>query len=331
MNFDLNKLTGDDAKAIVRSMAEGFQATIQNQQSSTQKLISTVVLDLGIERTRTNPLKVSFPFVSLRVEEASDTLASCRVIPVTIDSYQDNTLLKLNDSLEFDNGISALFITNEVQAGKSMILKFYTTARVRSGSLVLANNSSPATFQIGDASAQNDGLTQLITTSLTGAIPAAGATVLGNVLQSYNNSSGVNIGTVNVGGLLGGHFKVPIGFSAEIMGVELNVSTAIASTAWAYDFLEVSDGAVFANVAALQASPSGVCNFGGINYAATTVPLKRYMNAGAANTNAISPFRGNRVFNSGKVILGIFSNYAGLTTGAFDVRLIIRLTKNVGA
>ena len=124
-NFDVNKLSGEEAKAIVRNLLTPFQANIQRQQVSSEKIIEELVIDLSVERTRANAIKISFPFVSLRVEQASDIQTFCNLIPVDVSEYQKSVQVKLNDSLEFDNGISGLFITHPAQAGKKMVLKFY--------------------------------------------------------------------------------------------------------------------------------------------------------------------------------------------------------------
>jgi hypothetical protein len=326
MQFDLNKMSGDDAKSLVKSLATGFQATIQNQQVSSEKLISTLVLDLSVARSRTNALKVSFPFVSLRVEEASDTLANCRVIPATIDSYQDDTLLKLNDSLEFDNGISSLYITNLAQSGKSMIIKFYTTARVRSGSLVLADNSAITNITLGEATAQNDGLTLL---GYVGLAWAAGAIILNSPMTCYNDIN-IEAGSFTIGGLTGGHFKVPNGYTAEVLGAEIDVDTAIGSTGWQLFLSYAIEGETFANTAAFVASPRGVVNFNGAAFGVQSNKKLHPLVTGAGGGIAGSS-RPKRLFYSDELIIPVMANYVAPITGVAQISILIRLTKNVGA
>lgn len=326
-NFDLNKLTGDEAKSIVQSLATGFQATIQKQQTSSDKLISTLVLDLSVARTRTNPLKISFPFISVRVESATDIQSNCRIIPVSIDSYQDDTLLKLNDSLEFDNGISNVFITNAAQAGKQMVLKFYTTARVRSGSLVLDQNSSVNNLTIGESTLANDGFTYTMSLILNG-IPSASGLVQ-TFVSAYNNNSLMN-GNVSVLFPLPNIFKVPMGYTAEITGAEIECGLAFASNIWGIDFNEVDDGSSYADYNALANSNTGKCSIAFNKVVSVSPPFKAFVRNECFNVEIKSGIK-SRTFREGKCIVVSVYNVAASGTGAAKIYYSIRLTKNVGA
>lgn len=332
MKFDLNKLSGEDAKSLVKSLGTAFQATIQNQQSSSEKYISTLVLDLSIARTRTSPLKISFPFVSLRVEEATDNLSNCRVIPVTIDSYQDDTLLKLNDSLEFDNGISSLYITNTAQTGKTMIIKFYTNARVRSGQLNLSQASAPPMQTIGEAYTPLDGFTSIkmfYINALTATTVSQFSLNASNELNT-NHTGNCTINSVNIGT----HYKIPLGYTAQLVGCEITADSAMTATNWGIFLSEVADGSTYATESAVLSAPVNVANIiigGGFNPAIGISTKKMidndYFNFGFAT--GISPSRGNRTFLPGKVVVPIVRTTA-TGGGSCFVRLAFRLTPIVG-
>ena len=313
-DFDLNKLSGDDAKAIVRSLASGFQATIQNQQTSSQKLISTLVLDLSIERTRSSALKISFPFISMRVEEATDVNSSCKIIPTSIDDYQDDTILKLNDSLEFDNGISCVFITNPAQAGKKMIIKFYTSARVRSGSLVLDANTLNNTMTFGKIQSQNDGYTVLLKYD-------GGSSINGDVL-SFAEVFPSDAFSKTFDGFRRG-LVVPSGYQARILGFRTTVKTALttaASAAPAYS-INVSDDITSSTLGVLMYSfvASSILTAGAEReapiYASNSLPSDRNMAANIVDEN--------------KLIYLAKSNVS-ITAGTISVEVMLRLEKKVG-
>jgi len=337
-DFDVNKLTGEDAKAIVRSIATGFQATIQRQQASSEKLISTLTLDLSVERTRATAMKVSFPFISVRVEEATDLNSSCRIIPVSIDTYQDDTLMKLNDSLEFDNGISNVFITNTAQAGKKMVLKFYTQARVRSGSLVLDQNSTPSTFSAGEATSQNDGYTFLLGTEFF-SVPATAGTVESMRQITSANDMTFNTGVVTVNSFpQPKQFKVPAGYTAEVIGSELKIATAYAQV-MTFVLCAVKDGSTYAAANNLVFDNSVVCSstHNG-SYAQSNTPIKMAVSnvngyLGQNPGNQVTPNRMKNIFLENEIIFPIIYNPGNniATTGRGLVMWIVRLTKNVGA
>ena len=315
-NFDVNKLSGEEAKAIVRNLLTPFQANIQRQQVSSEKIIEELTIDLSIERTRSNALKISFPFVSLRVEQATDIQTFCNLIPVDISDYQKSAQLKLNDSIEFDNGISGIFITHPAQAGKKMVIKFFTQGRVRSGSVVLDQGSAVSTIYVGDASAPNDGFSHII--NFSGDNTVAGYRRLyANWVndKSFFNGS-YRVGVSNRIDM----FKVPSGYSAEVLGAEIDSVAGVTSGGLA--LVPINDGQVFSAEFDLGAIPFVIS----VNTAcpANTNYLKKFIPVG----DTIS--RPKRIFYENEVIGGYFYSAGAVAVSVVNsFRVLVRLTKNV--
>lgn len=333
-NFDVNKLTGDEAKAIVQSLATGFQATIQRQQVGTEKLISRLEVDLSVARTRANPLKISFPFISVRVEDATDVQASCRIIPVDIADYQDDTLLKLNDSLEFDNGISNVYIINAAQPNKKMVLKFFTTARVRSGSMII-DQTLQSSFTVGGADSANDGFT-VILRSIHNTLGTNGTFDD----QAYAGFTGVNDRSFDTGDIYdsGGSnpiktFQVPMGYTAEIIGIEAIYKNAVGSAAYRQQWVGVPNGTFFNPSVIYSAQSSNGLErliLAGQPFAQNLFP-QRIMDARIWD-NKFPVERKNRKFTEGQclVFLKRVTTNAGAVIIDTEFYTMVRLTRNVG-
>ena len=315
-DFDLNKLSGEDAKAIVRSLASGFQATIQKQQISSDKLISTLVLDLGVERTRNNPLKISFPFISVRVEEATDSSSFCRMIPVSIDSYQDDCLLQLNDSIEFDNGISNIYITNPIQTGKTMVLKFFTQARVRSGSLVEKSNQATNLITLGRHQVANDGFSFIWEGS-------CGVSVNGDNIQMnriYPNSRFAVLDVPSSSYVL----EIPKGYQAELLAFQTEITTALTTAA------------SLAPAFGIWTSPLGGDSASSI-YSSFSFNTGALLTLGQEFSGYITKDAFTNIVPVYTTIINeetrIYMKKSGvsITAGAVKLRILVRITKKVGA
>lgn len=325
--FDLTKMSPDEAKNAIALLNQAYNANIALQQQGSTQEVNEILLDLSVERPRHNALEISFPFISMHVDQASDANTQVNALLNTRDDFQKSITLTINDTVTIERGVRKVYLYWTAQASKSMLIKFFTTAKMDSGTLVLAQVSNPPLESVGEASAPLDGFTQILTTSLVAAMPAS-STALLNVLDSQNDNT-YNNGVFNCPTSLGGHFQVPKGYTAEVVGGEMEVSTAIGSTAYEIALCEVDYNQTFANVAALASAGRGICNISGANYAVTTTPLKRPVGRNVFGIASMN--RATRTFGSEKLIIPVVTNFTATTTGAFTLRILVRLTKNVGA
>lgn len=333
IKFENNKMTLEEAQSILKSQNQDTQANLINQESNTSQEVNELVLDLSIARDRNKALEISFPFHSLRVEEATDSDTQVRMLINTNADFQKNILLKLNDVLNIDNGIRKSYLYWTAQSGKSIIIKFFTTAKVSSGSLVLAQSSNPPILSIGHGSSPMDNTTFHLNFSCS--IPTLAVldfTAYAGIILAINDSS-YNNGTLNYfASIINGHFKVPVGYTAELIGAEIT-SFAIGSTYWVISFVGLLENVAYPNPTAVYNSNNNIAIIQGENSVVVNkkVPL--------LNSNAIiSLFAGftpnsrtKRIFLENEMIVPFIQNNAGVASGAVEVNVAVKLTKNVGA
>lgn len=119
------------ADALLKSDAEIFRGLTERPFE-----VQVVELDLSTARTPENPYPIKFPFKSVFIREATDSVVNVDMQVQTQDSYQGKVSLKLNDSLVFGQQVSNGFLSWEAQSGKTMSLIFFVSAEFRSGSQV---------------------------------------------------------------------------------------------------------------------------------------------------------------------------------------------------
>lgn len=119
------------ADALLKQNAEIFRGSTEQPFE-----VQVVELDLSTARTPENPYPIKFPFKSVFIREATDSVVNVDFQVQTQDSYQGKITLKLNDSLVFGQQVSNGFLSWEAQSGKTMSLIFFVSAEFRSGSQV---------------------------------------------------------------------------------------------------------------------------------------------------------------------------------------------------
>lgn len=104
-------------------------------QGNTQKpfKVQKIVLDLSTAKLETNPYKVSFPFQSLYVQEATDSATVIKFKPGTQDSYQSDFNMRSNDSWSSEVPTTEATFFWDAQSNKSITLVFFVDAEFRSG------------------------------------------------------------------------------------------------------------------------------------------------------------------------------------------------------
>lgn len=325
--FDLTKMSPDEAKNAIALLNQAYNANIALQQQGTTQEVNEILLDLSVERPRHNALEISFPFISMHVDQASDANTQVNALLNTRDDFQKSITLTINDTVTIERGVRKVYLYWKAQASKSMLIKFFTTAKMESGTLVLAQTSNPSLVTVGGYQAPLDGFLDVVVLD-PGILPAVGNS--SNIASpAFVNSLQNNGGTYGIVGLLGGQYLVPNGYTAEILSSEINVTTAITSTSWTIDFLDLDTAKLYGTQANLLASARGVCYLGSSNLGVTTAP--KTLDVFVGSVGCVNSGNKNRYFTSGRTIGCVLSNYAGAAAGAFQVKILIRLTKNVGA
>ena len=224
--FDLNKLATPKLKEDFKKLSKNFETSVEGNRVTSEKTISTLVISLATARTRNNPLEISFPFKSVFVETTTSATTNCNIIPLSNDSYQDEINIKLGDSVDFDYGVSKLFLTNLAQSGASITLKFFTNCIKRSNTVqaTLLNEKTYIHNAIGfgnNVSAQND-LKTVIWEGFANVL-ASGAVVSGSMV--YPNTTYRFLDTVT-----NTFFVQTLTTIANILGYEIEVIDAVTTS-----------------------------------------------------------------------------------------------------
>ena len=123
--MDLSKMTPEEARAIVMQAQNVFDASIADQQRTSPKEIQSLPLDFSVARTRSNAMKVSFPFKSVLVEQATDLNTYIYLIPISNDSGNDPIRLGTKDIYKNEFGFRECYIYWDAQPSKTILLKFF--------------------------------------------------------------------------------------------------------------------------------------------------------------------------------------------------------------
>ena len=110
------------------------QANIFRGNTQRPFAIQSMTLPLDTAAGVGNPYKIGFPFRSIFVRTATDSITTVSLQPDSIDSFQSAVPLTINDSMDFETVVSSAFLTWTAQAGKTITLVFFVDAAFRSGS-----------------------------------------------------------------------------------------------------------------------------------------------------------------------------------------------------
>lgn len=147
------------AQQLLNSLLSSYDAKIKASQANAVDEIRSMKIDLSKGRTRDNPLKISFPFKNVRIEEATDVSTWVRLIPENNDQGRADTILRLKDNFKSEFGFSCCYLYWDAQPNKEIVIKFFTTSEIENGSLLLDQNNANNTITVGEASLENDELT----------------------------------------------------------------------------------------------------------------------------------------------------------------------------
>lgn len=148
--------------------------------------LQSIVLDLSADQLVTNPFKVSFPFKSLYIMDASDPNAYVYFKPETDNTYQSAVKLQLKDILNAGFPIAGGNFYWDAQSGKSITVIFSVEMEFRSGSQV-QNTTGGVTL------ADGTGFTTTVTTLAAASATAALAQSFTRKVATIQNNSGASI------------------------------------------------------------------------------------------------------------------------------------------
>lgn len=153
-----------------------------------------IKLDLTNARTAVNPYKIGFPWKSIFVEDASDSLVEVRLSVHVNDQFNmDNyKVLNFNSQFKSQYQISAGFLTWDAQPGKSMTLILFTDIDFDSGRTISVASGGTAVVW-GDSHVQ----TNPTITNTPSMILPADADRKGAYIQNYGAVS-VYVGPTNL-------------------------------------------------------------------------------------------------------------------------------------
>jgi len=131
MGFDAN-----DFNARVADKQAQRNADIRQNIQGREALLKKVYIDLSTARDKNNALKISIPFKSVVVEQASDPSAVVNLVlgDNNLSAIADSKQLKQNDSFQFESTVSSAYLWWDAQSGKSLYLVFATTGNFFTGS-----------------------------------------------------------------------------------------------------------------------------------------------------------------------------------------------------
>lgn len=166
--MDINDFLSRLAEVAAKRNSE-IAGNIQGREALLQK----ITIDLTTARSIDNALKISVPFKSVAIEDASDsnTLVYLALGDNSLDSMRNAKKLRSNDSFEFSSMVSSAFLYWSAQSGKQLTLVFSTTGTFKPGSQI-------SVLSGGVSIADGDTLTSNLLTGgvATIAAPAGAAT-----------------------------------------------------------------------------------------------------------------------------------------------------------
>lgn len=124
-----------DLKSFVRDDQDRRNQFIRYGTDQRPIIFQKITLALDTARSSSDPLKVSFPFVSVFMREATDSTAEISLMPIDngIDRVDSALALRKNDAFDFKNMIPGGQLFWTAQAGKSVTLIFSTMGAMKPG------------------------------------------------------------------------------------------------------------------------------------------------------------------------------------------------------
>lgn len=127
-------MTKDISDAILGMIEQNRNAKIFEGTTQKPFEVQSITLALDTAATQQNPYIIGFPFKSVYIAAATDTVVGVNLFPNAIESFQSSIPLKQNDSWIVDEPVAKAFLTWSAQAGKTITLIFFVSSMFQSGS-----------------------------------------------------------------------------------------------------------------------------------------------------------------------------------------------------
>lgn len=312
-----NKLSPSQAKAIVSAISEAFDAQITTGQQNPPNEINTLVLDLSVARDRSNAREISFPMTSIYIEDATDINTQVQIIPYAKDEIQQDVTMKKNDSFVFNNGVSKVFLTWPAQAGKKIVLKFFVSSKFTSGSLIIDQLSVPSNVEMGFGRSDLDGFTRQI--KMRYEYGNGGMRIINDIEDAQANNGAFTMGATPLTYI----WKVPAGYYAELIGLQLKILTALTAGG------EIYLGAI-PNGGSVTDGSLGITNTIGFVFDSANVAGDYNVRTEVLNQPTSKGYiRRGLILNEGEIPV-LLNGGGAIAAGTFTAYLLFRLKPVVG-
>jgi hypothetical protein len=132
----MDPLTVELARAILDQANSVNQAAIFEGNTTKDRNVEIVTLDLTTARLETNPYSVGFSFKSFIVKAATDSSTTVYMKLNDQGTGEGIITLNKNDAVNMDEAASRAFLHWDAQSGKSVTIIFFKRAQFTSGSLI---------------------------------------------------------------------------------------------------------------------------------------------------------------------------------------------------
>ena len=111
-----------DLKSYIRDDQDRRSQEIRYGTDQRPIIFQKITLALDTARTSSNPLKISFPFVSVFVREATDSTTEISLMPIDngLDRVDSALALRKNDTFDFQATVPGGQLFWAAQSGKSI-------------------------------------------------------------------------------------------------------------------------------------------------------------------------------------------------------------------
>lgn len=157
-------LTTEDTQAIINAAETLKKAKIFESGTQRPFAIQKFTLDLATARLEENPFKISAPFTSIFVEDATDSGTEIFLKPNAQDKFQSPIKLRDRDSLTFEYPINEAYIHWDAQTGKEITFVIFVDAKFESGTQI-SQTSGGVTVSTGSILATDTPITLAATTT----------------------------------------------------------------------------------------------------------------------------------------------------------------------
>lgn len=129
-------MTEELAREVLLSVTRQREAELFQNKSNTPSSVQKIVIPLTTARDAADPYKISIPFRSFWVQDATDTNVSVNIKLLTRDSSADSFTVKKNDVYGHDEMCSEVYLDWAAQSGKTLTIVFFTRGVFSSGSQI---------------------------------------------------------------------------------------------------------------------------------------------------------------------------------------------------